>query len=162
MLKKPSNSKRPMWFIGSEEEFLKSCEVRKGLFSEDNRKMSPSDTAKNCSKITVSSQVAILPVVAARTNITENKSTADKTSPNTIGKHKKTIEPSITPVCTPTSDCDDLFKNNQLLPAPSLERLLPIGSSRTAGKHLITISFNVQIIIITFQSFRRKSILAML
>lgn len=127
---KKSSNKRPTWFIGNDEEFLKSCEHRKRIFSEDSRKISP-DTAKNCSKITVSSQVAILPVVAGRTNVTM----AEKPSPITIGKHKKVVEPSITPVCTPTSDCDDCFKNNQLLPAPSLERLLPIGSSRNAGNN---------------------------
>lgn len=129
MLKK-SSTKRPTWFIGSEEEFLRSCELKKGLFNEDNRKISP-DTAKNCSKITVSSQVAILPVVAGRTATMEK--TAEKPSP--VGKHKKIVEPSITPVCTPISDCDECFKSNQLLPAPSLERLLPIGSGRTTGKH---------------------------
>lgn len=121
MLKK-SSTKRPTWFIGSEEEFLRSCEVKKGFLTEDNRKISP-DTAKNCSKITVSSQVAILPVVAGRAT--------EKTSP--IGKNKKMIETSTTPVCTPISDCDDCLKNNQLLPAPSLERLLPIGSARATG-----------------------------
>lgn len=128
MLRKTS-AKRPTWFIGSDEEFLKSCDIKKGIFSDDNRKISP-DNAKNCSKITVSSQVAMLPVVAGRTSVPE-KSTSEKPSP--IGKHKKIVEPSITPVCTPISDCDDCYKNNQLLPAPSLERLLPIGSGRMAS-----------------------------
>lgn len=132
MLKK--STKRPTWFIGSEEEFLKSCEFRKGMFSEDNKKNSP-DSAKNCSKITMSSQVAILPVVTGRTSITDNLHTqSEKLSP--IGKHKKVIEPSITPVCTPISDCDDCYRNNQLLPAPSLERLLPIGAGRTTGRNI--------------------------
>lgn len=132
MLKKPYG-KRPTWFIGSEEEFLKSCEFRRGLLSDDNKKFA-SDTAKNCSKITVSSQVAILPVVAGRATGAEKRS--EKPTPLTIGKHKKIIEPSITPVCTPTSECEECFKNSQILPAPSLERLLPIGSNRSAGKSL--------------------------
>lgn len=134
MLRK-SSSKRPTWFIGSEEEFLKSCELKKNLFHDDNKKTSP-DTTKNCSKITVSSQVAILPVVAGRTSVTE-KTPTEKRPPITIGKHKKVIEPSITPVCTPTSDCDDCFKSNQLLLTPSVERLLPIGASRGTGKNLV-------------------------
>lgn len=52
---------------------------------------------------------------------------------SSIGKHKKIIEPCLTPVCTPVSDCDDCYKNqNQIiLSAPSVERLLPIGSSRS-------------------------------
>lgn len=129
MIKK-SSAKRPTWFIGSEEEFLRSCEFRKGFFIEDNRKISP-DTTKNCSKITVSSQVAILPVVAGSASTTE-KTITDKSS--SIGRYKKVVEPSITPVCTPISDCDNCFKSAQLLPAPSLERLLPIGSGRTTGK----------------------------
>lgn len=114
------------------------------------------DHSKNCSKMTAlgtSSLASTLAVVAgvpniqmamAKTVTTDSHRQVTSTSveaqhiskPMPLGKHKRIIEPSITPVCTPVSDCDDCFKNNQthpMLPAPSLERLLPIGATRSPG-----------------------------
>lgn len=150
---KKSTNRRPTWFIGSEEEFLRAYEVKKAEADLKSQK-SPNEFSKNCSKImsitTSTSNAAMMPVIqqiqTARTMTTDSHKQVTSTSvdaqqhvnkPSPLGKHKKIVEPSITPVCTPISDCEDCYKSNQLLPAPSLERLLPIGSARSPGQYII-------------------------
>lgn len=121
------NKQRPTWIIGSEDESLRSC---------DNKK-SPEYCSKNSTSSVNLNRVYNYNHIAndAQKNtapINNDTSLVGKVTP--MGKHKKVIEPSITPVCTPVSDCDDCYKNNQtLLPTPSLERLLPIGATRIPG-----------------------------
>nr|XP_023011875.1 protein unc-79 homolog isoform X2 [Leptinotarsa decemlineata] len=128
-----ANKGRPTWIIGSEDDSLKSCDNR--LVQESIK--SHSEFIKNCSRLNSSSsmntaQVAKTGVADFHKQVTSSLvDTPRMGRPTPLGKHKKTIEPSITPVCTPVSDCDDCYRNNQtVLPTPSLERLLPIGSSR--------------------------------
>lgn len=149
---KKSTNKRPTWFIGSEEEFLRAYDVKKPELQK-----SPNEFSKNCSKImsitTSTSNTAVIPVIhqiqAARTMTTDSHKQVTSVAidaqqhlnkPMPLGKHKKIVEPSITPVCTPISDCEDCYKHNQLLPAPSLERLLPIGSTRSPGMYCSTLN----------------------
>lgn len=154
--------KRPTWFIGSEEESLKSndykkYEIHKKSSIDQNllashQKWYSSDHSPTSTKMTslgTSSLASTLAVVAGVPNIqmsmaktvttdshrqvTSTSVEAQHTSkPILLGKHKRIVEASSAPV----SDCDDCFKNNQIhaiLPAPSLERLLPIGSTRSPG-----------------------------
>ncbi|XP_017778696.1 PREDICTED: protein unc-79 homolog [Nicrophorus vespilloides] len=140
---KGKSNKRPTWFIGSEEDSVKSWE-HKNFTIQDLGK--GDSYAKNRSKfsgfVNTAALVAGVPNIQMAKTVTTDShrqvtcssiDTHHITKPTPIGKHKKVIEPSITPVCTPVSDCDDCYKNqNQhLLPAPSIERLLPIGSART-------------------------------
>ncbi|RZB38818.1 unc-79 -like [Asbolus verrucosus] len=140
-LVRTSSNKRPTWIIGSEDESVKTY---------DNRKMqeapkSPCDYTKNCTKINSTTSLNLINGSQFTKTVTTDfhkqvtltsMDTQHVSKPTPLGKHKKVIEPSITPVCTPVSDCDDCFKNNQsMLPAPSLERLLPIGAIRPTGKH---------------------------
>lgn len=144
---KKSATKRPTWFIGSESEFLRGYDVKKV-----EHQKSPNEFSKNCSKImsitTSTSNTAMVPIIhqiQARTMTTDSHKQVTSVGidaqqymnnkPTQLGKHKKILEPSITPVCTPISDCEDWYTNNQLLPAPSLERLLPIGSTRGPGEY---------------------------
>lgn len=134
IVKVSTNKDKPTWIIGSEDESVKLC---------DNRAVQESKTgieyAKNCSRLNSTS--SINGTCNTKTVTTDFHKQVSSTlverhysrKPAPLGKHKKMIEPSITPVCTPVSDFDD-FKNNQtILPTPSLERLLPIGSKRAAG-----------------------------
>lgn len=136
-----TSNKRPTWIIGSEDD---SPSVNKKLFHEIS-KPSSCEYNKNCNKITTqinqfitngSSQYAKTVTTDFHRQVTTSAliDTQHVTKPTPLGKHKKVIEPSITPVCTPVSDCDDCFKNSQaLMPAPSLERLLPIGAIKSSA-----------------------------
>ncbi|KAF7267135.1 hypothetical protein GWI33_019628 [Rhynchophorus ferrugineus] len=129
-MKKICNKNRPVWIIGSEEDSIRSCDNK----MQDIAK-AKMDFNKNCTRIKSTSSSTSINMTngssmhAAKTaNSTSHRQT--NSSINTtcksvpLGRHKKIIEPSITPVCTPVSDCDS-NKNN--LPAPAMERLLPIG-----------------------------------
>ncbi|KAJ8981492.1 hypothetical protein NQ317_007018 [Molorchus minor] len=121
LVKLNSNKTKSTWIIGSEDESLKSC---------DNRIQESLRTHSNCSKLNTT--VSINGTQLTRTITTDFHKHLICTiveNPHHWGNIKKIVEPSITPVCTPVSDCDDCYKNNQaILPTPSLERLLPIGS----------------------------------
>lgn len=132
LLKK--TNKRPTWFIGSEEEFLRACESKKlAITDSEHLKKCPKTTYNLSSTVGVSQIVTQLAVSKLNNHVDLQCDSTDAQVNKTValGKHKKVVEPSITPVCTPVSDCDDLYKNNHILPAPSVERLLPIGSIRS-------------------------------
>ncbi|CAG9855370.1 unnamed protein product [Phyllotreta striolata] len=122
-LAKYPGKNRPTWTIGSEEDSSKSF---------DN-KLHHAEIVKHCSRLSSTSSVNGIQIVKA---VTADHKQITATIVDSIypgkPKHKKIIEPSITPVGTPVSDCDDCYRNNHgvILPTPSLERLLPIGSSR--------------------------------
>ncbi|KAK9889170.1 hypothetical protein WA026_004451 [Henosepilachna vigintioctopunctata] len=131
-----SHFTRPTWIIGEDSDSPTSCTMRNSKQEDID---DPSKAIKNCNKIqTVNSQIVnnqakrIADFHRQASNSTDSNK---QIRPSPIGRNKKIIEPSITPVCTPVSDCDDSFKNNQEpLSTPSLERLLPIGSSRPTEK----------------------------
>lgn len=128
-LAKLPNKGRPTWTIGSEENSSKSCDNK---FYQEAIK-SHSEFIENCSRLNSSSSINGIQLVETVTTDFHKQITSTFLDAHHMGKpkHKKIIEPSITPVCTPVSDCDDCYKNNHgVLPTPSLERLLPIGSSR--------------------------------
>lgn len=136
-----SNKDKSPWIIGSEDESVKSCDNR--VLQETK---SVIECTKNCSRLNSTSSLngsfnAKTVTIDFHKQVTStfvDKHHSRKPTP--IGKNKKIIEPSITPVCTPVSDCDESYKNNQaILPTPSLERLLPIGSSRMPGNFQIVI-----------------------
>lgn len=128
------------WIIGSEEESVKSCDNR--ILQESKTVI---DYTKNCSRLTSSSSINgtyNTKTVTVEFHKQVSAPLVDKyhsRKPVPLGKHKKIIEPSITPVCTPVSDCEESlsYRNTQVLPTPSLERLLPIGSARVPGKHIL-------------------------
>ncbi|XP_044257463.1 protein unc-79 homolog isoform X1 [Tribolium madens] len=126
-LVRTSSNKRPTWIIGSEDESVKTY---------DNKKLegpkSPCEYTKNCAKMNSTTSLNLINGSQFSKNDFHKVANVDThAKPTPLGKHKKVIEPSITPVCTPVSDCDDCFKSNQsMIPAPSLERLLPIGAIR--------------------------------
>lgn len=129
-----NNKGRPTWIIGSEDESLKSCDNK----TLQEQAKTHSELIKNCSRLNSTSSVNGSQL--AKTVTTDFHKQVTSTLVDThhmgkpMGKNKKIVEPSITPVCTPVSDCDDCYKKNQIiLPTPSLERLLPIGSSRIPG-----------------------------
>lgn len=129
IVRTPTN-KRPTWIIGSEDESVKTYDNKK---IQEGPK-SPCDFTKNCTKMNSTTSLNLINGSQFSKNDFQ-KVTNDKPTP--LGKHKKVIEPSITPVCTPVSDCDDCYKNNQsMIPAPSLERLLPIGAIRPSGTQI--------------------------
>ncbi|XP_065166264.1 protein unc-79 homolog isoform X3 [Atheta coriaria] len=134
--KKQVKPKRSTWFIGSDEPSPKSFEKRNYTIER-----SRFEGSKNCAKFTGLANTAALVVgvphlALAKTVTTDiHKPVTCTTSldpplakPSPLGKHKKIIDPSITPVCTPVSDTEEAKKN--MLPAPSIERLLPIGSAK--------------------------------
>ncbi|XP_031336357.1 protein unc-79 homolog [Photinus pyralis] len=144
---KGSSDKRPTWFIGSEDDSLKHPDGKHWDLDEKSlmlhQKWFSSDNSKNCSKITslgTSSLQSTLAVVTgvpnlqmsmAKTVTTDSHKQVTSTSietqhiskPTTTTKYQKTMDSAI-------SDCDDCYKN-AILPAPSLERLLPIGANRS-------------------------------
>ncbi|KAK5639447.1 hypothetical protein RI129_011939 [Pyrocoelia pectoralis] len=139
---KGSSDKRPTWFIGSEDDSLKHHK-NKNWDLDEKSLMLHQKWSKNCSKISslgTSSLQNTLAVVAgvpniqmsmAKTVTTDSHKQVTSTSietqhtskPTTTAKYKRSID-------TVMSDCDDCFKNS-ILPAPSLERLLPIGAARS-------------------------------
>lgn len=137
IVKISSNKGRPTWIIGSEDESVKTCDNK--ILQESFK--SHFEFNKHCMRL--NSTASINGTQLAKTVTTDFHKQVTSTlvdthhigKPTPLGKHKKIIEPSITPVCTPVSDCEDCFKNNQIiLPTPSLERLLPIGSTRLPGR----------------------------
>ncbi|XP_030755941.1 protein unc-79 homolog [Sitophilus oryzae] len=130
-----SNKSRPVWIIGSEEDSIRSCDNKmqdiakaKMDFNKNcARTKSTSSSASvnltngsfSCSSVHTGKSVAALP---HRQLNAFNAVHVSKSTP--MGRHKKVIEPSITPVCTPVLDCDS---NRNNLPTPAMERLLPIG-----------------------------------
>lgn len=135
IIKTNSNKEKSAWIIGSEDESVKTCDNR-----VTQEPKSVIDYTKNCSRLNSTSSLnGSFNTKTVTTDFHKQVSSTfvDKhhsRKPTPLGKHKKIIEPSITPVCTPVSDCDDSYKNNQpILPTPSLERLLPIGSTRVPG-----------------------------
>ncbi|XP_057672302.1 protein unc-79 homolog isoform X3 [Diorhabda carinulata] len=134
-LVKLPNKGRPTWTIGSEEDSSKSCDNK--FYQEALR--SHSELIKNCSRLNSSSSINGIQLAKTVTIDLHKQVTSTFVDTHHMGKpkHKKIIEPSITPVCTPVSDCEDCYKNNHtVLPTPSLERLLPIGSSRVSDSPL--------------------------
>ncbi|XP_056646981.1 protein unc-79 homolog isoform X3 [Diorhabda sublineata] len=134
-LVKLPNKGRPTWTIGSEEDSSKSCDNK--FYQEALR--SHSELIKNCSRLNSSSSINGIQLAKTVTIDFHKQVTSTFVDTHHMGKpkHKKIIEPSITPVCTPVSDCEDCYKNNHtVLPTPSLERLLPIGSSRVSDSPL--------------------------
>ncbi|CAG9828550.1 unnamed protein product [Diabrotica balteata] len=134
-LVKIPNKGRPTWTIGSEEEFSKTCDNK--IYQEVLR--SHSELIKNCSRLNSTSSVNGIQVAKTVTTDFHKHVSSTFVDTHSMGKpkHKKIIEPSITPVCTPVSDCDESYKNNHAsLPTPSLERLLPIGSTRVPDSPL--------------------------
>lgn len=138
--------KRPTWIIGSEEESVKSWESKACILQEvkyvNGNGQKYTDLSKNCSKVSnVASTVAMVAGVSAKTVTTDSHRQVTCYSIDTqhigkptMGKQKKIIEPCITPASTPVSDCEECFKNhNQILPVPTVERLLPIGAVRQQG-----------------------------
>lgn len=134
MLKKAG--KRPMWFIGSEEEFLRACEAKKTVIMEPASKLFTNDYLK-CSKTTssnLSSTVGTIPVVQTAKTVTTDAHKRISCASNDTQYNYKDME-ILKPKRTTESisDCDDCYRIQPLLPAPSLERLLPIGSARSTG-----------------------------
>lgn len=143
---KKTSAKRPTWIIGSEDDSQKSWENKKYITREDIYPPETSNSqknAKNCSKISTSdaaNSLTAMPSVSLNKTIIPDShrqipssSTETEHQNKPMGQQKKVVEPSITPVCTPVSDCEDCYKNNHgMLPA-SIERLLPIGASRSQG-----------------------------
>lgn len=142
-------ARRPTWIIGSEEDSVKSWENKK-YKTHDNIKITETTNnhknSKNCSKISTSdlaySLTAMPSVSMAKTVTTDAHKQLLTSSPietdhinRPMGKNKKIIEPSITPVCTPVSDCEDCYRNSHVMLPASIERLLPIGASRSQGKY---------------------------
>lgn len=139
--------KRPTWIIGSEEESIKSWESKTCTLQElkydngNNQKYI--DLQKNCSKVSsLASTVAVVAGAPAKTVTTDSHRQVTCSSidtqhigkPTLLGKQKKIIEPCITPASTPVSDCEECYRNqNQTLPVPMVERLLPIGSVKQQG-----------------------------
>ncbi|XP_060537394.1 protein unc-79 homolog isoform X2 [Cylas formicarius] len=132
-----STKTRPTWIIGSEDDSIKSCdnkiqEMGKAKI-DHNKNFSRTRSTSSTASINLSNGSTLLPAktvtTASHRHVTSTSmDTVHITKPTPLGRYKKIIEPSITPVCTPISDCDDNPKNNQcILPTPSLERLLPIG-----------------------------------
>ncbi|KAF5283433.1 hypothetical protein FQA39_LY04809 [Lamprigera yunnana] len=138
-----SSDKRPTWFIGSEEESFKQPESKYWEVDEKShilglhQRWLTSD--KHCSKIvplgtsSISSNLAVaFPTSMAKTVTTDAHKQVTSTSletqhlskPSTISKYRKGIDIA-------SSDCEDCFRN-AVLPAPSLERLLPIGATRAS------------------------------
>ncbi|KAL3290395.1 hypothetical protein HHI36_023736 [Cryptolaemus montrouzieri] len=131
-----SSCRRPTWIIGEDSDSPKSYTIRNGKRDDDT---DSNKGSKNCNKIHT---------MHAQVNNNQSKKIAEfhrksfnsidsnkQARPSPLGKQKKVIEPSITPVCTPVSECEDCYKNKQdILSTPSIERLLPIGSSRTLEK----------------------------
>ncbi|XP_045481676.1 protein unc-79 homolog isoform X1 [Harmonia axyridis] len=129
-----SSCKRPTWIIGEDSDSPKSITMKNGKKEDDT---DSSKESNSCNKV-VSKHVQLNNNHRTTEFHRQSSNSSDSnkhTRPTPLGKHKKVIEPSITPVCTPVSDCEDCFKNNQeSLKTPSLERLLPIGSSRISEK----------------------------
>lgn len=136
-----SSSKRSTWIIGSEE----TCDKK---VTDNNKNCGKYNSSTSINLISNGSQYAKTVTTDSHRQVT---STANDThhigKPTPIGKHKKIIEPSITPVCTPVSDCDDCYKSNQaVLPPPSVERLLPIGARQPESpKELINFESQLEI-----------------
>lgn len=134
LIKVSSNKDKPTWIIGSEDESVKSFDNR------IQESKSVIEYTKNCSRLNSTSSINGSCNAKSVTSDFYKQVTSTLVEkdyphqPTPLGKHKKIIEPSITPVCTPVSDCDDSYKISQTtLPPPSVERLLPIGSARLPG-----------------------------
>lgn len=191
---KTPTTKRPTWIIGSEDESLKSWENKNYSMHEtsvySNTQRNLIELQKYCSKITsieATSLVNTVSVVTGVPNVQMAKTvTTDSHKPIThntndnqhtsklmpLGKHKKIIEPIMAPACTPVSECEDCYRNNQyqnqehnqnqyqcpnqnqiILPAPSIERLLPIGAARSPGIYFLHIYNNSIINICIIRKF---------
>lgn len=152
---KTSSVAKPTWIIGSEDESPKSWENNKFVTHEDVKdvKNNHQNNVKNCSKISTSDAVNSLTAMpsvslgkSSTSNLHKQLAAASSSSIESehqnkpIGKQKKIVEPSITPVCTPVSDCEDCYKNSHAMLPASIERLLPIGSTRSHGKHLFAMN----------------------
>lgn len=134
MLKKAG--KRPMWFIGSEEEFLRACEAKKTVMMEPASKLFPNEYLKSAKTTSsnLSSAIGTMPFVQTAKTVTADTHKRIPCIPNDTQYNYKDME-VLKPkkIAESISDCDDCYRNQPLLPAPSLERLLPIGSARSTG-----------------------------
>lgn len=138
--KAKTSGMRPTWIIGSEDESQRSWENNRYVthddIAENNQK-----NAKNCSKISTSDAVnsltAMPSVSLGKSSMPDSHkqlaSSSSIESEHQKPKQKKIVEPSITPVCTPVSDCEDCYRNSHVMLPTSIERLLPIGASRSQG-----------------------------
>lgn len=139
--------KRPTWIIGSEEESLKSVESKSYTLQEVSKHENGTQVNRSCPKVTN------LAGVPAKTVTTDSHrqvtcysvDTHHAGKPTLIGKQKKIIEPCITPASTPVSDCEECLRSqSQMLPVPTMERLLPIGAARQPGRYTFSQS-NVKV-----------------
>ncbi|KAK4872146.1 hypothetical protein RN001_016270 [Aquatica leii] len=132
-----ASEKRPTWFIGSEDDSLKQSESKHLGIDEKtlglHSKWFTTDNSKNCSKIlshlpaalAVNSSLSIARTVTTDTHkqVTSASIDTQHVSKSSVGKYKNVID-------IPAADCEECLKNT-ILPAPSLERLLPIGAARS-------------------------------
>ncbi|CAH2007924.1 unnamed protein product [Acanthoscelides obtectus] len=125
------NKGKPTWFIGGEDD---SPKLHEKSMCYDQLK-THTERKKQCSKTKLTqngSQFAKTVTTDFHRHVTTSiidTHYVEKSSP--IGNYKKVIDSSAASVCAPDSDCEDCYKNNySVLPTPSLERLLPIGSSK--------------------------------
>ncbi|KAL1492637.1 hypothetical protein ABEB36_010867 [Hypothenemus hampei] len=118
MKKLCGNKGRPVWIIGSEDDSIRSCDKLQEIAKvkmDFNKNHARVKSTSSCTSINLTNGSGI--------GKKQNDLTISRTS--SMGHHKKIIEPLFTPVCTPVSDIDNNKSNH--LPAPSFERLLPIG-----------------------------------
>lgn len=137
---------KPTWIIGSEDDSPKSWENNKCITHEDITEVTNNQkNAKNCSRISTSDAVNSLTAMPSvslgkssmtsiQKQLVSSSSIESEHQNKPMGKQKKIVEPSITPVCTPVSDCEDCYKNSHAMLPKSIERLLPIGATRSQGK----------------------------
>lgn len=135
------SAKRPTWIIGSEDDSQRSWENKKYITHDNGTETTNNQkNMKNCSKISTSDAVnsltAMPSVSLGKSSLDHHKHSASSSSEaehqnKPMGKHKKIVEPSITPVCTPVSDSEDCYRNSHVMLPASIERLLPIGASRS-------------------------------
>lgn len=147
------SDKKSLWIIGSDEDATQSNNRRKDCllslgFSKKCPRLSSFETAGLANTLAVIAGVPnIKTAMAAKTVTTDSHRQVTSTvvdahhitKPTLISKNKKNAEPIGDLVSAPiTSDCEDCINSNNqnvpLLPTPSLERLLPIGATKTPGK----------------------------
>lgn len=147
------SERKSLWIIGSDEDASHSNNRRKDClvslgFSKKCSRLSSFETAGLANTLAVIAGVPnIKTAMAAKTVTTDSHRQVTSTvvdahhitKPTLINKNKKNAEPIADLVRAPiTSDCEDCIlsskQNVPLLPTPSLERLLPIGATKTPGK----------------------------
>ena len=144
-----SSHMKPMWIIGSEDDCLKSWEnnaysIQDATRSENgNSQQRDTVYSKNCSWSSANTSVITAAVSLTKTmasgsrqqssHATSDMKQVNKSSP--LLKQKKITESSIVSMETSILDCEECIRaQNRSLPAPIIERLLPIGAARSPSK----------------------------